>query len=663
MPDLGIAGLTDVQQIGAGGFGTVYRAYQDELDRTVAVKLLAGALEGVEEERRFERERRTTGALSGHPNIVTVHGSGVTANGRPYILMEYLKRGSLAARLTADGPLTWQEAAEIGVKLAGALETAHQAGVLHRDIKPENVLLSDYGEPLLADFGIARVEGATVTRSGVITASLVHAPPEILGGDPPSVAADVYGLASTLFTLIAGSAPFSRSDNEGLPALIARISTAAPPDLRARGVPEAVAATLEAGLAKDPKGRPWSARAFGELLQEAQTAQGLNATALPYVEVVAEGTGSVGAGNGSSADDVNTTPRKKPSLLRLPSRSTINAFAAGVVAIVAASTAYVLFTDEPVPMDAAGLPGAPPAFDEGDLPSASEDDLLAQPSPGPMSPSPGADLLGDDLGLPPGGDYLAGPPTGGDGTGPTGSTSGGYLPPPSGTTTTDSGGSTSTSPTSDGGSTSTSPTSSDDGGSGGTSEPTSGPTPQNRAPTAIYVTSVHSGTNEVRFDASGSSDPDGDALSYTWTFKDGTGKKTGKVVSHRFTIRDVAASGKYVVTLTVKDGRGGEAVTSKPSQITMPRLHAMNTDTAHQAARGAGLDTLYSPAYEPGTSFTLWSTWSQWPAAGSKLTSMSKIRIVVWDKDTCDSNPNETYAHWWCFEPPPPSPTLDKSYS
>src|SRR5205807_6212098 len=141
----------------------------------------------------------------GHPNIVTVYDSGFTKSGVPYLAMEYLARGSLFDQVKSAGPQRWEEVLGLGVRLAGALETAHRQGVLHRDIKPENVLMSNFGEPKLADFGIAHVVGGP--ESGSVQLSVLHAPPEVVEGKAATEASDVYALASTLFTLAWGRPP------------------------------------------------------------------------------------------------------------------------------------------------------------------------------------------------------------------------------------------------------------------------------------------------------------------------------------------------------------------------------------------------------------------------------------------------------------------------
>src|SRR5262249_59262702 len=132
-----------------GGFGIVYRCCQAGLDRAVAVKVLTAELDQNRE--RFLREQRAMGRLTGHPNIVGVLQVGETESGYPYLVMQYHRQGSLEARIRRVGPLPLEEVLRLGVKMAGALATAHRVGILHRDIKPANILYTDYGEPALSD--------------------------------------------------------------------------------------------------------------------------------------------------------------------------------------------------------------------------------------------------------------------------------------------------------------------------------------------------------------------------------------------------------------------------------------------------------------------------------------------------------------------------------
>ena len=274
---LGVEGLVDATRVGQGSYGVVYRASQPAYGRTVAVKLLTSPLLDPDSQRRFERECKALGSLSSHPFIVTLHAAGVTSDGHPYLIMDYLPGGSLAARVS-NGPLGWEEVADIGVKLSGALATAHESGVLHRDIKPENVLVSAYGEPQLADFGVAKIQGGTSTSSATITGSLAHAAPEVISGVSATAASDIWSLASTLATLLLGHPPFHRTGDETLHPLITRILTQPPPDMRPMGVPSVICDLIEVSLAKDSWERPQSALEFGHALQDAQRSLGLTPT-------------------------------------------------------------------------------------------------------------------------------------------------------------------------------------------------------------------------------------------------------------------------------------------------------------------------------------------------------------------------------------------------
>jgi serine/threonine-protein kinase PknK len=263
------AGFDDVAEVGHGGFGVVYRCTQPSLDRTVAVKVLTSGLDP-ENLERFLREQRAMGRLSGHPNIVTILEVGTTSRGRPFIVMPYHAKDSLEALIRRHGPLDWDEAVSLGVKLAGALDAAHNIGTLHRDVKPGNILLSDYGEPQLTDFGIARITGGFQTSTGVITGSPAFTAPEVLEGATPTPQSDVYSLGATLFCAMTGHAAFERRSGEKVVAQFLRITSQPIPDLRAKGLPADVAAATEHAMAHDPIDRPVSAGEFGEELRHVQ---------------------------------------------------------------------------------------------------------------------------------------------------------------------------------------------------------------------------------------------------------------------------------------------------------------------------------------------------------------------------------------------------------
>lgn len=272
--ELRSAGFEAVVPIGKGGFGVVYRCEQSALRRTVAVKVLTAELDS-ENRSRFLREQRAMGQLSVHPNIVSILFSGALSQGRPYIVMPYHPQKSLQETIECDGPLPWSDAVRIVIKMAGALETAHRSGILHRDVKPGNILLNEFGEPELTDFGIAHISGGFVTTSRVVTGSPAFTAPEILQGHPPTAASDVYSLGSTLFCLITGHAAFERRSGEKLVAQFLRITSEPLPDLRARDIPDDVCRVIERAMSHRPQDRQASAAALGEQLCAAQRRHGV----------------------------------------------------------------------------------------------------------------------------------------------------------------------------------------------------------------------------------------------------------------------------------------------------------------------------------------------------------------------------------------------------
>ncbi|MEV5835503.1 protein kinase [Nocardia sp. NPDC052112] len=271
--ELAASGFTDAHEIGRGGFGVVYRCTQTTLDRTVAVKVLTADLDDANQD-RFVREQRAMGRLTGHPNIVGVLQVGTTTtSGRPYLVMPYYPQDSLDARIRRHGPLSAEETLRLGVKLAGALETAHRLDILHRDVKPGNVLITDYGEPALTDFGIARIPDGFHTATGTVTGSPAFTAPEVLAGEAPSPAADVYGLAATLFAALTGHAAFERHSGEQVVAQFVRITTQPTPNLRDHGIDEELSQVIEHAMARTPGQRP-SAAMLGAQLQQLQAGRG-----------------------------------------------------------------------------------------------------------------------------------------------------------------------------------------------------------------------------------------------------------------------------------------------------------------------------------------------------------------------------------------------------
>ncbi len=274
-----IPGYTDLIPVGRGGFSTVYRAHQVALDRDVAVKVLSVDLVDEAARARFHRECATNGRVGTHPNVVTGYDSGFTDDGQPFLSMQWCPDGSLGDALRRKGPLSVEQVLHTGVSIASALAFAHSSGVLHRDLKPENILLSPFGEPLLADFGIAVVDDQRISTATASSFTINHAAPECLAGEPPSPSADVYGLASTLYTLLAGHPPFVAGSSAALAALLKMVLNDPAPPVDRGDVPESLNRLLLAGLAKEPGERPADAATFGRDLQQVQVELGLPITA------------------------------------------------------------------------------------------------------------------------------------------------------------------------------------------------------------------------------------------------------------------------------------------------------------------------------------------------------------------------------------------------
>jgi serine/threonine protein kinase len=280
-----IEGYSDFHLIGSGGFSRVYRAYQERYDRTVAVKVLNMVDLDEKTMRRFERECALTGRLTGHPHIVTALDAGATGGGSPYLTTDYYARGSLADRIKERGPLEVDKTLDIGIKLCGAIETAHRAGVLHRDIKPQNILISKFGEPALGDFGISTI-AVSRTAASVSTGAFtpLHAPPEVLENDTTHPTSDIYSLGSTLYYLLAGRAAFDTinpdSESEGIMVLLRRIMTEPLPPIQRDDVPSQILRALDTAMQKDAANRYQSPLAFGEALQAVQAAMAMPRTGM-----------------------------------------------------------------------------------------------------------------------------------------------------------------------------------------------------------------------------------------------------------------------------------------------------------------------------------------------------------------------------------------------
>ncbi|ROP42096.1 protein kinase domain-containing protein [Saccharothrix texasensis] len=265
MPQSQVPGYRLLDPVGRGGFAVVYRAVQVSVDREVAVKIDSRMVLDGNDRRRFLREARAAGRLSGHPHVVDLYDAGVLTDGRPYLVMELCTGGSLLDRLRDRGALPVHEACALVVKIADALAAAHAAGVLHRDIKPANILVNRYGVCGLADFGLAALAEPGRESSASLTAlTPAYAAPEAFRQEAPTERADIYALGATLYALLSGRPPrFPRLREPNLAEII-RMHDQPLPGIA--GVPDGVMALLGEALAADPANRHPSAADFRDAL-------------------------------------------------------------------------------------------------------------------------------------------------------------------------------------------------------------------------------------------------------------------------------------------------------------------------------------------------------------------------------------------------------------
>jgi serine/threonine protein kinase len=263
-----LPGFNFVRWLGGGGFADVFLYRQRRPAREVAVKVLRQPAVDQTAREAFDAEADLMAQVSAHSFIVTVHAADVAPDGRPYLVMEYYSRSHLGLR-AQQKPFKAADALRIGVQVASAVETAHRAGILHRDIKPANILVNGYGRPGLTDFGIAGLRTADGSATQAVAASLPFAAPEVVSGTdrPVGAAADVWSLAATVHTLLAGRSPFERGSTTRH-ELLARVLTREPNEIPRSDLPRSLVLLLKQGLNKDPQQRPETAYAFAQALQD-----------------------------------------------------------------------------------------------------------------------------------------------------------------------------------------------------------------------------------------------------------------------------------------------------------------------------------------------------------------------------------------------------------
>jgi serine/threonine protein kinase len=304
-----LPGYTYDRVLGSGGFSDVFLYRQHLPKRRVAVKVLLTEELTAANRAAFVAEANLMAQLSAHPYIVTIYHADVASDDRPYFVMEYCSGASLGDRYKRE-TIPVADALRTGVRLASAVATAHSVGILHRDIKPANVLTNDFGWPALTDFGISSAvdddalpvqtqtlsrgepEATSNTESQSIGMSVPWSPPEMFEDDPkPDVRSDVFSLAATIYTILAGHTPFEvPGRSNGTLDLIGRIERGAITAIERADLPASLVPVLHKGMASDRRDRFDTAVDFARALQRVEMELGYTPTPIdvPNLAVEAE---------------------------------------------------------------------------------------------------------------------------------------------------------------------------------------------------------------------------------------------------------------------------------------------------------------------------------------------------------------------------------------
>ncbi|MHB1008367.1 MAG: serine/threonine-protein kinase [Propionibacteriaceae bacterium] len=273
-----IPGYRHLDLLGMGGFADVFLYEQRSMGgRKVAVKVLLQGLRS-DLQQAFEDEARAMARLSNHPSIVSVFDAGQTADGRAYLVMEHCPGAHLGSQVK-NRPLNLAKALEVAIQVAGAVETAHAAGIVHRDIKPANILFTEFNRPALTDFGISA--STTSNQGKAVGVSVPWAPPEQLAaGSQTGITGDVYSLGATLYTALAGHPPFwkPQGPNDNM-SMSSRIVNEPLPPIRRDEAPPSLQRVLEVAMSKRASQRYPTALEFARALQQVQLELHLPVTA------------------------------------------------------------------------------------------------------------------------------------------------------------------------------------------------------------------------------------------------------------------------------------------------------------------------------------------------------------------------------------------------
>ncbi len=394
-----IRGLSVWRPLARGGLAVVWEARQLSLGRLVAVKVYQSELDEGDRS-RFLREAAVAGRLSNHPGVVTVHDAGILPDDRPYLIMELYPGGSLTQWLKPENRPSEECVRQVGVRIADALSAVHACGVLHRDVKPANILIDKYGNPALADFGLAVAASAEAGAAEALGVTPAYAPPEAFAMQPATEAGDVFSLAATLYALIAGSPP--RSVGAAPVVLEQMFEVANRPIGQLPWVNWYLTDALMTALSIDPAARPTAARFRDQLANVPApriSKRGLHIGAADDASSVSHGWRPAlpepsTTSNGPSAAVAAITAGSQPAPgqveeLEAPRRrgrrrERVLAVAAALVTVIASVTAWMINEPASSVISPAISQSAPP----GGPPSGASPSAASEPSPPASSTEP-----------------------------------------------------------------------------------------------------------------------------------------------------------------------------------------------------------------------------------------------------------------------------------
>jgi serine/threonine protein kinase len=273
-----LPGFSHVHVLGSGGFADVFLYEQNMPRRQVAVKVMLTEVVNDQVRQMFQAEANLMAQLSAHPSILTVYQASVSADGRPYLVME-LCSSSLSERYRRDR-IPVADVLRIGVKIGSAVETAHRQGVLHRDVKPSNILMTAYGHPVLSDFGIAASLSESEPQEAVGMSIPWSAPEVLLDETNGTIESEVWSLGATVYSLLAGRSPFEilGSDKNGASDLIGRIDKAKLAPTGRTDVPASLERILARAMSRRPEQRQASVLELLRELQQVESELGVGQT-------------------------------------------------------------------------------------------------------------------------------------------------------------------------------------------------------------------------------------------------------------------------------------------------------------------------------------------------------------------------------------------------